>query len=80
MTVSLGGKKVWVDAETFDEGSWDNCGINLLLARRVDWYEACVDLCDETVWCCTDEHYDTLHCVKLEEDKHVDEVEAYYAK
>ena len=80
VTVGLSGKKVWVNAEVFDEGSWDNCEVNLLLARRVDWYESCVDLCDETVWCCTNEHYDTLHCVKLEGDKHVDEVEAHYAK
>ncbi|MDH3245910.1 MAG: T9SS type A sorting domain-containing protein, partial [Saprospiraceae bacterium] len=45
VTVSLSDKKVWVDAETFDEGSWDNCGINFLLVRRSDWAEACVDLC-----------------------------------
>ncbi len=80
VTVGLSGKKVWVDAEVFDEGSWDNCEVNLLLARRANWYESCVDLCDKTVWCCTNEHYDTLHCAKLEKDKHVDEVEAHYAK
>jgi hypothetical protein len=80
VTVGLSSKKVWVDASTFDEGSWDNCGVNLLLARRVDWYEACIDLCDDYVWCCTNEHYDTLYCSKLETDKHIDEVEAHYAK
>ena len=37
VTVSISSKKVWVDAEVFDEGSWDNCGINQLLARRTDW-------------------------------------------
>ena len=45
VTVSISDKKVWVDAETFDEGSWDNCGVNFILARRSDWTEACVDLC-----------------------------------
>ena len=45
VTVSISDKKIWVDAATFDEGSWDNCGINLLLARRADWAESCVDLC-----------------------------------
>ncbi|MCB0666043.1 MAG: hypothetical protein KDC80_09490, partial [Saprospiraceae bacterium] len=45
VTVSLSDKKVWVDATVFDEGSYDNCGVNLLLARRKDWNEACVDLC-----------------------------------
>jgi hypothetical protein len=46
VTVSLSDKKVWVDAATFDEGSWDNCGVNFILARRSDWQEACVDLCN----------------------------------
>ncbi|GAA5220502.1 hypothetical protein GCM10025777_11320 [Membranihabitans marinus] len=45
--VSLTTKEAWVKAETFDEGSWDNCGIDLMLARRTDWWSdtACVDLC-----------------------------------
>ena len=83
VTVSLSGKKVWVDATTFDEGSWDNCEINLLLARRTDWWDACVDLCDSFhVACVSDDeyHHDTLWCADLEEDKHVDEVEAHYYK
>ncbi len=80
VTVSLSDKKVWVDAETFDEGSWDNCGVNLLLARRSDWYEACIDLCDDTDWCCRGPHGDTLWMSFLEDDKHVNEVEAHYAK
>ncbi len=81
VTVSLSDKKVWVDAATFDEGSWDNCEVNFLLARRSDWYEACIDLCDtplDTCW--ISEHHDTLWQTHLETDKHVDEVEAHYAK
>ena len=78
--VGLSGKKVWVNASTFDEGSWDNCDINLLLARRVDWTTACVDLCDDDYHvACYDEH-DTIWCSDLETDKHVDEVEAHYYK
>ncbi len=77
--VGLSGKKVWVDATTFDEGSWDNCDVNLLLARRADWYEGCVDLCDSVRAACYDEH-DTIWCAELEQDKHVDEVEAHYYK
>src|SRR5690606_33467277 len=30
--------------ETFDEGSWDNCAIELQLARRSDWLD-CIDVC-----------------------------------
>ncbi len=46
--VSLNAKEVWVDAESFNEGSWDNCGIDLVLARRADWYTdtACLDVCN----------------------------------
>ncbi len=77
--VGLSSKKVWVEASTFDEGSWDNCEINLLLARRADWWESCVDLCDDISRICYDDH-DTIYCANLEEDKHVDEVEAHYYK
>jgi hypothetical protein len=80
VTVSLSDKKVWVDAATFDEGSWDNCGVNLLLARRSDWYEACVELCDSLVNCWVSEHHDTLWQPWLQPDKHLDPVEAHYRK
>ena len=80
VTVSLSSKKVWVHAETFDEGSWDNCGVNMLLARRSDWYDFCIDLCDSVQKCCSGPHGDTLYAAVLETDKHIDEVEAHYAK
>ena len=49
VTVPLQNKIAWVHAETFDEGSWDNCAIDLRLARRTDWWAdtACVDLCSD---------------------------------
>ena len=96
VTVSLSGKKVWVEAESFDEGSWDNCGEPVILARRADWYEACVDLCMNVKdgdcgqhapdlvsgieACYISEHHDTLWQSVLETKKECDEVEAHYAK
>ncbi len=80
VTVSLSDKKVWVDAATFDEGSWDNCDINFLLARRSDWFDACITLCDDLDTCFIGEHHDTIWRANLETDKHEDEVEAHYAK
>src|SRR5690625_7147158 len=37
----------WASAErTYDEGSWDNCGIDLMLVRRAAWSEnGLIDLC-----------------------------------
>jgi hypothetical protein len=61
VTVSLGDKKVWVDASTFDEGSWDNCGVYLTLARRADWTEACVDLCTNIEDGADCQSYDPAH-------------------
>lgn len=46
LNVSLSGKEVWVDAESFDEESWDNCGVMLSLVRREDWKEAGMNLCE----------------------------------
>src|SRR5690625_6772605 len=34
----------YVSAETYDEGSWDNCAIETMLVRRTDWVSV-VDLC-----------------------------------
>ncbi len=72
---SVAGKKIWVEAATFDEGSWDNCGVSLMLARRTDWYEACMDLCDTTTHICT--HHDLeIRKAHLEAGS---SVEAHYA-
>ncbi len=80
VTVSLSDKKVWVDATTFDEGSWDNCAVNLFMVRRADWYEACIDLCDSIDTCFVTEHHDTIWNAVLEDDKHLDATEAHYRK
>lgn len=44
VNLSLGSETEWVEATTFDEGSWDNCALDLMLARRSDW-TSLVDLC-----------------------------------
>ncbi|MCB0669648.1 MAG: T9SS type A sorting domain-containing protein [Saprospiraceae bacterium] len=79
VNISLTGKKTWVSATTFDEGSWDNCGINFMLARRADWREACLDLCDSIEVVGTSA-YGTIYRPYLESNKALDEVEAHYAK
>ncbi len=80
VTVSLGEKKVWMQAEEFNEGTFDNCDINLLLVRRNDWYESCMDLCDDIEYVCVNDHGDTLWMANLETDADISEVEAYYAE
>ena len=76
--LGLAAKKVWVDAENFDETSWDNCGINLLMARRTDWESACIALCDSLEICFVSMDGDTLWQPILGEST-LDEVANYYA-
>ncbi|MDH3651249.1 MAG: hypothetical protein OEQ53_16300, partial [Saprospiraceae bacterium] len=80
VNVSLTDKKVWVKAETFDEGSWDNCGVNMLLTRRTDWQTACVDLCDSLTYVASSPHHDVLWTPYLSSDKFEDPIEAHYKK
>ena len=76
INVTVSDTTVWVDASAFDEGSWDNCGIGLQLARRSDWATACgVDICDDLELYCATEHHDSLFVAWLEEDKHINPVE-----
>ena len=42
----MGSETEWVNASTFDEGSWDNCALDLMLARRSDW-TSLIDLCTD---------------------------------
>lgn len=81
INVSVTEGTVWLQAEIFDEGSWDNCGISMMLARRTDWATACgVDLCDSIRPYCTTDHHDTLWCGVLETDPYKNEIEAHYAQ
>ncbi|MCB0664552.1 MAG: DUF11 domain-containing protein [Saprospiraceae bacterium] len=80
LNVTISTKKEWVAAETFDGGSWDNCELSLLLARRVDWEEACVDLCDSLYVVDVSVHGDTIWSVHLEESDTNEPVEAHYAR
>ena len=79
INLTVGEGTAWLEAEIFDEGSWDNCGINLMLARRSDWATSCgVNLCDSIVPLCVTEHHDTIWCSVLERDDYVNPVEAHY--
>lgn len=80
VTVSLGDKKIWMEAAEFDEGSFDNCDINFMLVRRSDWYESCIDFCDNLENVCVTEHGDTLWKATLESNPEINEVEAYYSQ
>ncbi|GAA5221021.1 hypothetical protein GCM10025777_16510 [Membranihabitans marinus] len=50
LEVVLQNKIAWVSASSIDEGSWDNCNVELTLARRSDWWsdnsfvKACAEL------------------------------------
>lgn len=80
LTISLSDKKIWMDYKAFDEGSYDNCAVNLVLIRRSDWQESCINLCDEVEPCYVGPHHDTLWLSHLETDKTLDEVEAHYSR
>src|SRR5690606_2929694 len=47
VTVTLEKNIAWAHAATFDEGSWDNCSVDLRLVRRSNWSleYALTDLC-----------------------------------
>ena len=47
MKFTLQDKRGWLNAIDLDEGSYDNCGDVLVLARRVDWDRFGVNLCTD---------------------------------
>jgi len=81
MNLTVSDSTVWLAASAFDEGSWDNCGLAFVLARRTDWATACgVDLCDSMSFLTSGPHHDSLFYAILESDKHLNPVEAHYQK
>ncbi len=81
LNVTVSDSIEWVHAESFDEGSSDNCGISMLLARRTDWATACgVDLCDNIDTLYETEHHDLIWHATLDDDKIHNPVEAHYAR
>lgn len=46
LNVDLSTKVGYVEASQIDNNSTDNCGVNLVLARRSDWYEHWLNFCD----------------------------------
>ncbi|NND33979.1 MAG: hypothetical protein HKN76_15430, partial [Saprospiraceae bacterium] len=75
VNIALGSKKVWVDAQNFDQGSWDNCDIAILLARRTDWKAACIDLCDSLKLVSVTPEGDSIYSPVLND---MDDAEDYY--
>src|SRR5690606_37058946 len=73
LNVNLDKKTRWVMAETFDEGSWDNCAVDLKLVRRGDWLQTGTigDLCDDLI---TENSYDNW--VDLLDDLGIDRQQA----
>lgn len=59
-SVSLSNQQslAWVDVASFDEGSFDNCELEILLARRVDWKTACGYSEDVSVESTVRDYYD----------------------
>ncbi len=80
LNITITDPLIWLPAETLDEGSWDNCGLAFLLARRADWSTACgVDLCDSLRFLTTG-HHDSLFLAILESSSALNAVEAHYQK
>ncbi len=55
----------WADVSSFDEGSFDNCELEFLFARRVDWKTSCGYSADTTVASAVRSYYDS-HAQKIE--------------
>ncbi|NND06017.1 MAG: T9SS type A sorting domain-containing protein [Saprospiraceae bacterium] len=78
VNVNMSGKKAWVSAESFNESSWDNCDVSLVLARRTDWQESCIDLCNNLALVSPLGNGDSLWRAVLGGDSLVDLVEQHY--
>ncbi|NND34124.1 MAG: T9SS type A sorting domain-containing protein, partial [Saprospiraceae bacterium] len=79
INLTVSDSLIWVPATVFDESSWDNCGIAILMARRTDWATACgVDLCDDIQYLTRDAHHDSLFYARLQGDPKLNKVEAHY--
>ncbi len=78
VNVTMAGKKAWIQAESFNEHSWDNCDISLILARRIDWKESCVNLCDNVEMVAPLSGDDALWRAVLDSDTTLSEVESHY--
>ncbi len=48
----------WINVSVFDEGTWDNCGLKVILGRRADWDTACGYTEDSTAESAVRDHYE----------------------
>lgn len=68
----------WADVSSFDEGSFDNCDLEMVLARRVDWKTACGFSADTSVASEVRKYYDTFaERISLHEDLCLDSLVEY---
>lgn len=80
LNLELSGKTGWLDASQINNHSFDNCELNLVLARRVDWVDFWPDFCDSIrFYDAAGPELDTIWCKYVEPDMSVNEFEAYYA-
>lgn len=77
VNVSLSDKLVWVDADVFDEGSYDGCEVQTLLARRTDWSTG-IDICNDVDTLCT--YHDQAIIQGTIADGEFNEIAAHYSK
>ncbi len=60
VTVDLSSKRAWLEVETFDEGSSDNCGLNMKLIRRQDWWQQLAVDSNDLISSCINPSWNTL--------------------
>lgn len=80
LNFELPGKTGWLEASQIDNHSFDNCELNLILARRADWFEAWPDFCDSSrLEITAGPEPDTIWCKYVEPEMAINEFESYYA-
>ncbi len=76
--VELSAKSAIVMATQIDNGTFDNCDLEYLLSRRVDWQDAWPDYCDSLRIETVTTGMDTIWCKFIDPASTDSELEAYY--
>ncbi len=80
-SIELPGKWGTIDTAMVDNGSRDNCGVDLRLVRRSDWKEHWTELCNEDfIVRLPNPGEDTLWCRPVGLRPSVDDLERFYAE
>ncbi|NND34948.1 MAG: T9SS type A sorting domain-containing protein, partial [Saprospiraceae bacterium] len=81
LTLELPGKLGYINASQINNNSFDNCGIELILARRSDWQTHWPDFCDSIRFHdVAGPQMDTIWCKFVQPNAAINEFEAYYAE